>query len=99
MRPSTQDSPRASSRHAEAGEEEILLAHALQAGDAEDLALRRSKLTPSSLRAGREIAHAEHRRAERLRAVGLAAERSARCERPMIISITSASVIVGDRRR
>ena len=38
------DAPRGELGHAEGGEEEILLAHALQAGDAEDLAPVQVKL-------------------------------------------------------
>ena len=80
-------SPAAQRGHAEAGEEQVLLAHALQAGDAEDLARR-----AASKLASRELAVRSRARARPApaRPIGrarpaAAAERSASSERPMII--------------
>ena len=91
-------SPCAELGHAEAGEEQVLLAHALQAGDAEDLALRgASKLAPASLPPAAR-SRTPRTGARRLSAGGGARRKGlARCERPMIISITSASRDRGDR--
>ena len=59
LRPSTRISPCVTSRHAEAGEEKIELAHALQAGNAEDLAFVQIETASCSLLAGRKLRDTE----------------------------------------